>query len=326
MTIRYSTLVGFLFTVFSLFCSTAFAQEHSDVRDYLEHRDSDALAVLTGIGGELRFKSILGSKIERSYGVEFDILSPQYWKCVSKTDAVAVSAVSNFLGLENKSISTNVHAKDYSFAYNARKTFVEEKFSFRELGYNKPAHSVVRSKFEGAVSAMLQANDIAGNPLSELLTDDKTVLTEKTVQKYDGHAVVCFDYEMLRRTSSNGDKQWLSGTVSWIPDANYMVRTMTCVIKDTTGHQRQLVNRVIDFKTINGKLVPVKCTNSFENGRKHIYVVKDLRVANPDKHFYSAEYIGLETPPRPIPGWVFWSACGVVCLIASIFVFRMRSK
>jgi len=101
-------------------------------------------------------------------------------------------------------------------------------------------------------------------------------------------------------------------------------------LTDLFSHPETDLVELGDLPSFSGmKVVGVHYTLVAEGGPniqgEVTWIPEDYRSANPDKAFYTAESIGLQTPARPTPKWVYLLGLSIVCLIVGVASYFRKS-
>ena len=261
--------------------------------------------LFVGLGGEAVKTVTMGDKLERRIEMSFDQLSEVRWR---------VEVASNQPGTDRP--VRLVTAQDNNFAFNSFNTDDEGHY-FHKLGYDKATQTELRNSWRGNFPFPDSATRIKGLPLGMLMSVTGTTIEKLTdMEPQLGRRV---QRAQVRIPAGKTGQAFMDGEIDWFPDDGYLL----CRV-DLQLAGRSIVDEAIQYKVHDGRLVPCAVTREFDNGRVQHIEVTELRAANHDKSFYSAEALGLDTPKKPRPRYSKWLMISCVCLVVGLVIFANR--
>ncbi len=284
--------------VFPLLAATLVGED--DIESLMSRMKRDGIDhdhIFDGLGVE-----VIGSnsdKPEQEFNVSYDQLKWNVWRYEYHADIA-----------EGEVDAARMRDRDFLFdGYRIG----DNDYVFRKLKFIKSRSKTFElSHFPFAT----MSTRIAGNSLHAFLSFEGTEMSFlEDLPHHAGRPLegVAFRNKLVR------------GLVKWLPEDGYMITEVEMIHNSPEMEGKALSHCFVNYREHEGRLLPI-WAEARSGDFSRVYNITEIGPANPDPHYYTAEAIGLETPPRPVRVWVYWLVAAVVLMLAALVLLKKKSR
>ena len=218
-----------------------------------------------------------------------------------------------------------VTMRDGDFSFNADDHAIG-RFRYGKLGFDQDVQRKLRSSWRNQFPFAVDAMEICGVPLAKYLSAPGLIATWiPNLPPVNGRRVEGINFEVANQgVTTTGELHWLPDHACLMTHAMVMMHMPATRGRDAVN--QKLVNTTIAYREYKDRFLPCRVARTFDNGRTITSEITEIREANSDRNFYTAESIGLETPRQPFARWKIWGLIAVVCLAMGIFFRKSGSS
>ena len=270
-----------------------------EVSDLIARVESPDRDLFVGLGVKAKRRVVKGPRVEE-FDVSFDQLTRSTWRVDQDNGEIKICHVRN---------------GDMGFKATAKKG--DDSYSFSRIGYGPMIVGKQEKAWYSIFAFLDEPYLLMGYPLKDWLLRETFIVKDLFRHSQDGFEIEGIEFER----AVGGRKSF--GTITWLPNHNYVFKSIDFKEKQTDGTVLQLTNLRIEYKTVSGRTLPYLIVSKpSENVERRIEAVEFIE-ANDDRRYYTPESIGLESPKRDTPGWIIWLGIAIVCGVLGL-VFRNK--
>ena len=208
---------------------------------------------------------------------------------------------------------------DGKFIFSAQPSD-DKPYDYARLGFDSATHQKITKTLLVRAPYLPAATNVLDLDLLELF--EKPTLELVSIETSESPTARPAQTVNWAVTAGPDEPGEFHGKITWLPNDGYLIERLEIAFgtPHNTRANRKIVFEV-EYREYFGRLLP-RVTKKIEPEIVETTKILSVSDANPDRTFYRAEAVGLQTPSKSISSWIKWTIGGIVFLLIAIFIAR----